>query len=115
MQALGLAVRADAVLRVGPLVPVQPQPAQVVENARLGLARRALGVGVLDAKDERPVVAVGQQPVEERRPRVADVQLTGRRGSEADSHHVLRAGAPHPAPASARFARAANLQRLSAQ
>ena len=36
---------------------------------------------------ERAVLAVREQPVEQRRPRVADVQLTGRAGSESDAHH----------------------------
>ena len=63
---------------VGPLVPVEAEPAQVLEDAGLGLARRALGVGVLDAQDERAVLAVREQPVEQRRARVADVELPGR-------------------------------------
>ena len=71
---------------VRPLVPVEAEPAQILEDALLGLLGRALGVGVLDAEDERAVVAAREQPVEERRARVADVQLAGRAGGEADSH-----------------------------
>ena len=53
--------------------------------AALGLARRALDVGVLDAEDERAARAAREQPVEQRRARVADVQLPGRAGGEADA------------------------------
>ena len=86
MQPLGLAIGTVRAADVRPLVPVEPEPAQVLEDALLRLARRSLGVGVLDAEDERAVLAVRQQPVEERRARVADVQLAGRAGSESDAH-----------------------------
>ena len=86
VQPLGLAIGTVRPADVGPLVPVEPEPAQVLEDARLGLARRSLGVGVLDAQDERAVLAVRQQPVEERRAGVADVQLPGGAGSESYSH-----------------------------
>ena len=68
------------------LVPVEPEPPQVLEDARLRLLRRSLGVGVLDAQDERAVLAVREQPVEERRAGVADVQLAGRTRGESNSH-----------------------------
>mgnify|MGYP003694725645 CR=1 FL=1 len=89
MQALRLAVGPARAADVGPFVPVEPEPAQVLEDALLGLLRRTLGVGVLDAEDERAVVPAREQPVEERRARVADVELTGGAGSEADSHADL--------------------------
>ena len=57
--------------------------------AALGLARGALEVGVLDAQDERAALPAREQPVEERRARVADVQLPGRARSEAESHQVF--------------------------
>ena len=43
------------------------------------------GVGVLDAQHEHPAVAARKQPVEQRRPRTADVQVAGRRRSKADA------------------------------
>ncbi len=86
MQPLRLAIGTVRPADVGPLVPVEPEPAQVFEDARLGLARRPLGVGVLDAEQERPVLAVRQQPIEERRAGVPDVQLTGGAGSESYAH-----------------------------
>ena len=77
VQPLRLPIRAVRPLDVRPFVPVQTQPAKVVEDAELRLTRRALDVGVFDTQDERAVLAVREQPVEERRARVADVQLTG--------------------------------------
>ena len=58
MQPLGLAIGTVRSTDVGTLVPVEPEPAQVLEDALLGLARRPLGVGVLDAQHERAVLAV---------------------------------------------------------
>jgi hypothetical protein len=86
MQALGLPVRAMLAADVGPLVPVEAEPAQILEDAGLRLAGRSLGVGVLDPQDERAVLAVGEEPVEERRPRIADVELPGRAWSKSYSH-----------------------------
>jgi hypothetical protein len=86
MQALRLAVGPARAADVRPFVPVQAEPAEVFENALLGLLRRTLGVGVLDAEDERAVVPAREQPVEERGARVADVELTGGAGGEAYSH-----------------------------
>src|SRR5262249_51886814 len=71
---------------VGSLIPLEPQPAQVLEDAVLRLFRRSFGVGVLDAQDECTVVAAREEPVEERRARVPDVQRTGRARREAYSH-----------------------------
>ncbi len=87
MQPLGLPVRAARSADVGPLVPVEAEPPQVAEDRRLRLARRALGVGVLDAQDERAALPAGEQPVEERRTGVPHVQLTCRAWREADSHN----------------------------
>src|SRR5688572_25442195 len=59
---------------------------QIVEDGLLRLARRSLDVGVLDADDEGSALTAGQQPVEERRARVAHVELTGWTRCESDSH-----------------------------
>src|SRR5262249_3290402 len=52
-------------LAEGPLVPVEVEPAQAVEDGGLRLARRALGVGVLDAQHEGAAVPAREGPVEE--------------------------------------------------
>ena len=49
--------------------------------------RRSLGVGVLDPQDERSPVPSRVEPIEERRTRTADVQITGGRRGEADAKH----------------------------
>ena len=48
--------------------------------------RRALAVGILDAQDEGAAMVARQQPVEQGRARIADVQVAGRAGSEANPH-----------------------------
>src|SRR6185436_5801785 len=62
----------------GPLVPVQPQPPQSVENAGDHVGGGALDVRIFDAQHEDAAVAPGVQPVEQRRARTADVEITGR-------------------------------------
>ena len=71
-----------------PLIPIETQPAQAVEDPRDHVLRRPLDVGVLDAQDERAAVPAHVEPVEERRPRAADVQIAGgtRREADSDSH-----------------------------
>src|SRR5687767_7731272 len=97
MEALGLPVGTVRSFDVRSFVPVEAKPAQVFEDAHLGLVRGPLGVSVFDAKDEGAVLAVGEQPVEQRRPGIADVQLAGRTGSKTESHFFICAGAPPPA------------------
>ena len=101
IEPLGLPVRAVRAADVGPFVPVEAQPSQVVEDAVLGFARRSLRVGVLDAQHERAAVAARQQPVEQRRARVADVQMSGRTRREADAHRVGRPRGRRPASTTA--------------
>ncbi len=73
-------------LRDRPLVVVDLQPAQRVEDLLDVLGRRALAVGVLDAQDQRAALAARDEPVVERRARAADVQLSRRAGGEANAH-----------------------------
>ena len=89
MQALGLTVRTTLATNVHALGPLEAEPMQVVDHAALGFARGALEVGVLDSQDERATLPAREQPVEERRARVADVQLPGRARSETESHQVF--------------------------
>src|SRR5581483_10833856 len=64
----------------------EPEPAQVPQDGVARLLRRALGVGVFDAKDERAAVAARQEPVEQRRARVADVKVPGGAWRKSYSH-----------------------------
>src|SRR5690349_6972003 len=74
---------------IRPLVPVQPEPAQSVDDAGHHVPRGTLGIGVLDAEDEGAAMATGVEPVEQRRPRAADVQVAGWRRSESNANHRL--------------------------
>ena len=63
-------------------VPIEPKPAQAVEDRLHRLRRRAFAVGVLDAQQELAADVLGVEPVEQRRARAADVQEAGRGGGE---------------------------------
>src|SRR5262245_40375076 len=86
MQALRLTIGTVHAADVRPFVPIKPEPAQILENADLGFLRRSLDVGILDAQDERPVLAVREKPVEQGSARVTDVKVTGGTWSESNSH-----------------------------
>ena len=83
-----LEVRRVRPLHLGPLVPIEPEPAKAVEDRLQGLLEVALPVGVVDAQDELPAVPPREQPVEQGGPHAADVQVAGRAGREprADAH-----------------------------
>src|SRR5262249_60483983 len=64
-------------------VPVRLEPAQRVDDVLDVLVGGPRAVGVLDAQDERPAVMPRVEPVEERRARAADVEVTRGAGREA--------------------------------
>src|SRR3954466_6403362 len=99
---LRLAIGAAAAADVGAFVPLEAEPAQVVEDALFRLLGRALDVGVFDAQDERAVVPAREQPVEERGAGVADVQLPGGTRGEPYSHLALSSATACAATASPR-------------
>ena len=70
------------------LVPLQPEPFHGIENGALRLGRRSFAVGVLDAEQELAAVMPGEQPVENGRPNVPDVNMAcrTRRKSHAYAH-----------------------------
>src|SRR6185503_20892457 len=86
MHTLRLTVGAMHAADIRSLVPVKAQPAQVLENADFGFLRRSLDIGIFDAEDERPVLAVRQEPVEQCRTHIAYVKVAGRTWSESNSH-----------------------------
>ena len=69
-----------------PLIPIELQPAQRVEDLLDVLGRGALAVGVLDAKHQRAPLAARQQPVEQGGAGAPDVERPGGRGSEPHAH-----------------------------
>ena len=80
---LRLEVGAERPADLGPFVPVDPDPAEAVEDLPDGILDVPLLVGVVDPQDELAAVMAGQQPVEQGRPHPADVQKAGRAGGES--------------------------------
>ena len=104
MGPLRLVVRRVRAAHLRPLVPVDAQPAEAVENRPQRRRDVAPPVGVVDAQDEPPPVTAREQPVEQRRADAAYVEVAGRARSEsgANGHGVLdtqagRAGTCRPA------------------
>ena len=64
LEPLRLEIRRVRPVDVRSFVPIEPEPAQSIENASDHLVRRALDVGVLDAKNEDAAMAAGIEPVE---------------------------------------------------
>jgi hypothetical protein len=85
LQELLVALAARA-LADRPLVVVEPEPLERLEDLLDVLEGRAHGVGIFDPQHEGPPAASREQPVVERGTRAADVQRAGRRRSKADSH-----------------------------
>ena len=64
-------------LEVRPLVGRHAQPVEGGDDAVGPLGPVALLVGVLNAQDERATVLAHEEPVEQRGPRAADVEVPG--------------------------------------
>src|SRR5262249_29229214 len=80
---VGLAVRRERTAHVGAFVPIQAQPFQVFKELRLVAGFAALNVGVFDPENESAALLPREQPIEQRRAHVADVQLARGRRSKA--------------------------------
>ena len=85
IDALRLQIRTVAAADLRALIPVEPQPAQTVEDPGDHLVRRPLDVGVLDAQHKDAAEPTREQPVEQRRARAANVEVAGGRWSETNS------------------------------
>src|SRR5205823_3007970 len=84
-EPLHLPVGPPGTAHVRPLVPREPEPAQIAEDDRLVLGGAPLLIGVLDPEDEGPARLPRPEPVEERGPDAADVEVAGRGGGEAEA------------------------------
>ena len=85
MRHLGVP-RARSNWNTGGSSGLQPEPAQAVEDRvdrRLG---GALPVGVLDPQQIAAAMVPGEQPIEQRGPGAADVQITRGRRREPDNY-----------------------------
>ena len=59
---------------------------QAVEDRLQRLVDVPLLVGVVDPQDELPAVLPGEEPIEQRGANAADVQVSGRTGSESGAN-----------------------------
>ena len=79
-------------MRNGVAIPIEFEPFEAVKNGGHGCVVVALAIGILDAQQEFTLAPAGVEPIENRRPAAADVQITGRRGGKT---HDGRWGCGH--------------------
>ena len=91
---IGRVRSADA----GTLVPLEAEPAHRLEDTGHHLVGRSLRIGIFDAKNEGAAVPPREQPVEKRRARPADVEISGRRGRESNPRAIHAANSIVPPP-----------------
>ena len=89
---LGLPVGPMRTADVGAFVPVEAEPAKVVELAALVLGLAALGIEIFDAQDEHPTRGSGLQPREQGGADVAEVEAAARARSVAATQASRRWG-----------------------
>ena len=87
LDTLRLSIRRVGPADVGPFVPLQPQPAEIIEHHLLRPARGARHIGIFDSDDELATMMAGEEPVEDRRARATDMQVAGGRRRESDAGH----------------------------
>ena len=86
----GLVQVAPLGLEIRAFVPVQAQPQHGSLNAFGVLRPVPEGVGVLDPQHEGPALLAGEQPVEQRGPSAADMEVAGRRRCHPDTDGAHR-------------------------
>src|SRR5699024_7798808 len=79
IHALGLAVGFVRAAGLDPLVPVEAEPLQGVDDGLVGLLGVALSIRILDAEDQLAAGVAGISPVEQRGAHHADVRGAGGR------------------------------------
>src|SRR5215472_1530982 len=77
-------------LEVRTFVPFNAEPAKAFENALNKFGTVAFHVRVFYSKKERTAFAMREEPIEKSRSRAADVEIPGRRGSEAHARFRIR-------------------------
>src|SRR5208282_2376870 len=83
---VALAIGRERAADIRPFVPIEAEPAGIVDELALVAHLAALQVGVFNAQDERSALLAREEPVEERGARVAYMNLSGGRWGKADSH-----------------------------
>ena len=105
---LRLVVGGIGAAHLRPLVPVDAQPPQAVQDRGQGLLDVPLLVRVVDAEDELAAVPPGEEPAKQRGPHAADVQVSRRTGGKtrANGHEAGSGGCDRatPAPSEGRLA-----------
>ncbi len=84
--ALSLEVGAERAVDLGALVPVEAEPTHRAQDGLDVLVGRPLGIGVVDAQDERAAVMAGERPVVDGGARATDVQVAGGARCESDAN-----------------------------
>ncbi len=86
----GLLVLGEAVRLVGALLPMEPEPSEIILDALLELFGRAGKIGVVDTQEDAAALRDREEPVHQRSAYVADMDASrrGRRETEADGHYV---------------------------
>ncbi|MBA7629789.1 hypothetical protein ES703_37293 [subsurface metagenome] len=85
IKPLGLPVGTEIPSYIRALIPVQPQPPEIVYQALLVLRRRPLDIGIFDPEHEYTVFLAGKKPVEQSGPHVSNMEKSSRAGSEPNS------------------------------
>jgi hypothetical protein len=80
----GFGINIEALRLASFLVPIQPQPAHILADAFDIFLARPLQVGVVEAQNELPPLAAGEEPVQQSGPEVADMDASRRARREAD-------------------------------
>ena len=86
VEPLGLPVRPEAATDLGAFVPVQAEPTQRVEQTCVRVFAVACRIGVFDPEHEGAARMTRVRPVEQRSTHIADMQVAGRRGTEANAY-----------------------------
>ena len=89
VQPLRLVIRSERPAHLRPLVPVDAQPVEAVEDRLQSLLDVPLLVGVVDPQDKLPTVLPGEEPIEQGGADPADVEVSGRAGGEAGADHAI--------------------------
>lgn len=86
LEPLSLAIGTVIATHLHAFVPLQAHPPQVVQDRLFRFLGGPLAIGVFNAQDEGAALAAGEQPIEQGRAGVADVQVAGGRRSETNPH-----------------------------
>src|SRR5438477_9225621 len=83
---LALKIWAEVAANVRPFIPVQFEPFEAFVDRGGSCFGVARAIGVFDPQNEFALVVTAKQPVKQRGPRSADVQIAGRRRRKAYSN-----------------------------